>query len=90
MDQTCPVVHKSRRSQAWLKTVTLFYIHCGQALAQATIFCAHQTFRFARQELFLPIYKRLLNAFLSPLRPSQKHAASAPLQDHWVEYYNRT
>jgi hypothetical protein len=29
MDQTCPVVHKSRRPQARLKTVTLFYIHCG-------------------------------------------------------------
>jgi hypothetical protein len=28
MDQTCPVVHKSRRPQARLKTVTLFYIHC--------------------------------------------------------------
>jgi hypothetical protein len=28
MDQTCPVVHKSRRPQARLKTVTLFYINC--------------------------------------------------------------
>jgi hypothetical protein len=28
MDQTCPVVHKSRRPQAKLLTVTLFYIHC--------------------------------------------------------------
>jgi hypothetical protein len=31
MDQTCPVDHKSRRQQARLKTVTLFYIHCGKA-----------------------------------------------------------
>jgi hypothetical protein len=31
MDQTCPVVHKSRRPQARLKTVTLFYIHCALA-----------------------------------------------------------
>jgi hypothetical protein len=29
IDQTCPVVHKSRRPQARLTTVTLFYIHCG-------------------------------------------------------------
>jgi hypothetical protein len=29
MDQTCPVVHKSRRPQARLKTVTVFYIHCA-------------------------------------------------------------
>jgi hypothetical protein len=29
MDQTCPVAHKSRRPQARLKTVTLFYIHCA-------------------------------------------------------------
>jgi hypothetical protein len=28
MDQTCPVVHKSRHPQARLKTVTLLYIHC--------------------------------------------------------------
>jgi hypothetical protein len=35
MDQTCPVVHKSRRPQARLKTVTLFYIHCGWAPAEA-------------------------------------------------------
>jgi hypothetical protein len=32
MDQTCPVVHKSRRPQARLKTVTLFYIHCDPTL----------------------------------------------------------
>jgi hypothetical protein len=32
MDQTCPVIHKSRRPQARLKTVTLFYIHCGASL----------------------------------------------------------
>jgi hypothetical protein len=29
MDQTCLVVHKGRRPQARLETVTLFYIHCG-------------------------------------------------------------
>jgi hypothetical protein len=32
MDHTCPVVHKSRRPQARLKTVTLFYIHCGNLI----------------------------------------------------------
>jgi hypothetical protein len=31
MDQSCPVVHKSRRLQAALQTVTLFYIHCANA-----------------------------------------------------------
>jgi hypothetical protein len=42
MDQTCPVVHKSRRPHARLKTVTLFYIHCGDSLIcvkQGATFC---------------------------------------------------
>jgi hypothetical protein len=37
MDQTCPVVHKSRRPQARLKTVTLFDIHCGPNLTNMAL-----------------------------------------------------
>jgi hypothetical protein len=40
MDQTCPVVHKSRRPQARLNTVTLFYIHCAKSHArELSLFC---------------------------------------------------
>jgi hypothetical protein len=37
MDQTCPVVHKSCHPQARLKTVTLFYIHCGLGTAMQVL-----------------------------------------------------
>jgi hypothetical protein len=36
MDQTCPVVHKSRRPQARPKTVPLFYIHCDLEVKSTT------------------------------------------------------
>jgi hypothetical protein len=64
MDQTCPVVHKSRRPQAGLKTVTLFYIHCGFI---AQLICKMQNnllFRVENEELF--VFPSAAKEFSSP------------------------
>jgi hypothetical protein len=56
MDQTCPVVHKSRRPQVRLKTVALFYIHC-------VVYYAHQTYKKALVFLGRNCKIRALHAF---------------------------
>jgi hypothetical protein len=43
MDQSCPVVHKSRRPQVRLQTAKLFCNNCGSNQRQSTLDCRYLT-----------------------------------------------